>query len=224
MPIPWLNLILVCKLISSELQHHLQASTNTTYKLEVNNLKLELSQGITDKVTWRQVPCSPSEVRTIQAELVLDWMTQFWNDGGPLLILSALYQALNCFIHYGPLLSRESPLGKHIHLDTLIVQIRAVAPKPDERLAKMQKRLCRLLQRYISVVVERGVLSGAVDKIVCRAADDDGDVIKWDVRRKPIGDMTEWNRYQFNWGVPGSSSLEASGVLLPSQSDAPGEH
>lgn len=105
-----------------------------------------------------------------------------------------------------------------------LVQIRAVAPKPDERLAKMQKRLCRLLQRYISVVVERGVLSGAVDKIVCRSADDDGDVIKWDVRRKPIGDMTEWNRYRFDWGVPGSSSLEASGVLLPSQSDAPGEH
>jgi hypothetical protein len=100
MPIPWLNLILVCKLISSELQHHLQASTNTTYKLEVNNLKLELSQGITDKVTWRQVPCSPSEVRTIQVELVLDWMTQFWNDGGPLSILSALYQALNCFASY----------------------------------------------------------------------------------------------------------------------------
>jgi hypothetical protein len=42
--------------------------------------------------------------------------------------------------------------------------------------------------------------------------------------------MTEWNLYQFNWGVPGSSSLEASGVLPeavpklePSQSAAPGE-
>jgi hypothetical protein len=77
-----------------------------------------------------------------------------------------------------------------------------------------KKRLRNDLEDYISIIVNRGVLFGAVDRIVCRSADDDdGDATKWDVHRKTIGDMTEWNRYQFNWGVPGSSSLEASGVL-----------
>jgi hypothetical protein len=35
--------------------------------------------------------------------------------------------------------------------------------------------------------------------------------------------MTEWNVYGFHWGVPGSSSLDASGVLPepePPHSDA----
>ncbi|KAJ7816939.1 hypothetical protein B0H14DRAFT_3877659 [Mycena olivaceomarginata] len=228
LPIPWLDLMLVCKLITKELHHHVHRDTsgNTTYELEVDNLTSLRGRGIAKKVTWRQIPCLPSRVRTLQAELVFISGTQFWGNGGPNPILSQLYQVLNSLIHRGPLLVRQSPLGSNIHLDTLILHLRVVKPDLEEQPPKgywplrnepveqSKKRLRNDLEDYISIIVNRGVLFGAVDRIVCRSADDDdGDATKWDVRRETIGDMAEWNRYQFNWGVPGSSSLEASGVL-----------
>ncbi|KAJ7816940.1 hypothetical protein B0H14DRAFT_2602316 [Mycena olivaceomarginata] len=219
LPVPWLSLMLVCKTIAHELQHHVQTSTNTMYEL-----KVDCSRRLA--TTWRQIPCPPSRARSLQVELCLGWNTRFWGDGGPMPILSALYQVLNCFIHNGPFLDRRSPLDKHIHLDALIVVLRVDEPDAEARrvqgrepydqemVDRWKKVLRRGLKQYISLVVGQGVLSGAVDRIVCQSADDDdGDVTKWDVHRKTIGDMTEWNLYHFNWGVPGSSSLEASGVL-----------
>ncbi|KAJ7816937.1 hypothetical protein B0H14DRAFT_2843706 [Mycena olivaceomarginata] len=206
LPIPWLDLMLVCKLIAKELHHHVHrdASGNTTYKLEVVNLTSSRGRGIAKKVTWRQIPCLPSWVRTLQAELVLISGTQFWGNGGPNAILSQLYQVLNSFIHRGPLLVRQSPLCSNIHLDTLILHLRVVKPDLEEQppkghwplrnepVEKSKKRLRKGLEGYISMIVNRGVLFGAVDRIVCRSADDDdGDATKWDVHRKTIGDMTE---------------------------------
>ncbi|KAJ7816946.1 hypothetical protein B0H14DRAFT_3148426 [Mycena olivaceomarginata] len=48
-----------------------------------------------------------------------------------------------------------------------------------ERVAQMKKRLWNDLERYISRIVMRGVLFGAVDKIVCRLADDATET-KWE--------------------------------------------
>ncbi|KAF8138076.1 hypothetical protein K438DRAFT_1996399 [Mycena galopus ATCC 62051] len=219
--------------------------------LEVDNLGSRY--GIADKVTWHQIPCPPSGVRTLEAELVLNLMTRLWGCGGPNPILSQLYQVLNCFIHNGPLLVKGSPLLQHIHLETLSLRIRVLDVDPDgegrtEPYSKktvdyLKKDIRRDLQRYISEVVERGLLFGAVEKIVMRSADDsEGDltvddggdnataddaddddgcgnatgVTEWEVRYQRIGDMTEWNAYNFHWGVPGSSSLpkpEQSGAL-----------
>ncbi|KAF8135984.1 hypothetical protein K438DRAFT_1786611 [Mycena galopus ATCC 62051] len=213
--IPWLGLLLVCKTISNELQHHVRTSGNTTYKLEVDNPRTYYS--ISNTVTWRRIPCPPSSVRTLEAKLALTSDTRFWGDGGPLGILSALYQVLNCFIHNGPVLSRESPLCGHLHLNILVVQLCVIEPDPEKQLAQAKllqrkKWLRRSLKQFISQVANRGVLFGAVDKIVYRSEDDNGDdeVTEWDVRQTTIGDMTEWNRYNFAWGVPGSSSLPAS--------------
>ncbi|KAF7351215.1 hypothetical protein MSAN_01552600 [Mycena sanguinolenta] len=230
LPISWLNLMLVCKTITDELQHHVHASGNTTYELELDNLHERYS--MTNEVTWRQIPCPPSSVRTLKANLVLRLGTAFGADGGHLPILSDLYQVLNCFIHNGPLLARATPLVKHIHLSTLIVQIRVNEPNPEERRAAgfkpyekstvdaSNKWLRRILEGYISMVVRRGLLFGAVDKILCRWADGqvvgDDKVTEWEVSFKEIGDMTVWNKNNFGWGVPGSSSL----VEQPSQSDA----
>ncbi|KAJ6487946.1 hypothetical protein C8R45DRAFT_261995 [Mycena sanguinolenta] len=229
LPISWLNLMLVCKTITEELRHHVHASGNTTYEIELDNLHEQYSMA--DKVTWRQIPCPPRSVRTLRANLVLRFGTGFGADGGPLPILSDLYQVLNCFIHNGPLLARATPLVKHIHLNTLTVQIRVSDPNHEERRAAgvrpyekstvdaSNKWLRRVLEGYISMVVRRGLLFGAVDKILCRWADgqvvDDDKVTEWEVSFKEIGDMTVWNRYNFGWGVPGSSSLADQ----PSQSD-----
>ncbi|KAJ7266978.1 hypothetical protein B0H12DRAFT_1230088 [Mycena haematopus] len=236
--IPWLSLVLACKTIANELQHHVYTSGNVTYELEVDNLQSPRS--IAHEVTWRRIPCLPSSVRTLQADLVFDWKTRFWGSGGPNSILSELYQVLNCFIHNGPLLVRRSPLVQHLHLETLILQIRVIEPDPEVRRAEgrepytrttvmiLKKWLYVDLKQYISMVVDRGLLFGAVDKILCRAADDDNDdqsgddsacIGQWDISHQTVGDMTEWNTYDFTWGVPGSSSLQ----LDESQSDGTAE-
>ncbi|KAJ7816934.1 hypothetical protein B0H14DRAFT_1390934 [Mycena olivaceomarginata] len=163
-------------------------------------------------------------------------MTKLWGSGGPMPILSQLYQVLNSFIHRGPFLARESPLGRHIRLDALILQLRVAEPDPEEPseymryddvwpVEELEKDLHVNLEVYISRVVDRGLLFGAVDQIVFRFA---GETTKWEVSRQKIGDMREWNAYHFDWGVPGSSSLEASGEFPqpkpePSQSNAPDE-
>jgi hypothetical protein len=119
LPVPWRSLMLVCQTIANELQYHVQTSgnsTDTTYKLEVGSPNGR--RGLA--ATWQQIPCPPSRARTLQVELCLGWNTRFWFNGGPMPILSALYQVLNCFIHNGPFLDRRSPLDKHIRLDALI--------------------------------------------------------------------------------------------------------
>ncbi|KAJ7203170.1 hypothetical protein B0H12DRAFT_1243859 [Mycena haematopus] len=236
--IPWLSLLLVCKTIANELRYHVHTSGNVAYELEVDNLQCRYS--IAHDVTWRRIPCPPSSVRILRADLVFNLETRFWGAGGPMSILSELYQLLNCFIHNGPLLVRGSPLVKHLHLESLILQIRVTDPDPEERRAEgqqpytretvvqMKKWLYSDLKEYISMVVDRGLLFGAVDEISCRAANYDSDdesgddsaiIAQWDISRQTVGDMTEWNTYDFTWGVPGSSSLE----LDESESDATAE-
>ncbi|KAJ6488006.1 hypothetical protein C8R45DRAFT_1213964 [Mycena sanguinolenta] len=227
LPIPWLSLMLVCKTITEELRH-LKASEDTTYELDID-LDNSAYGSIAKTVTWRRIPCPPSSVRTLQANVALHFGTYFWGDGGPTPILSQLYQVLNCFIHNGPLLVRGNPLLKCIRLSTLIVQVSVRGPDPEERrvqrhspyrkaiVDKQKKRHRRELEKYISEVVQRGLLSGAVDKIVCRWAagefDDDDKVTEWEVSKQEIGDMSEWNRYDFEWGVPGSSSLAEQSLV-----------
>ncbi|KAJ6487941.1 hypothetical protein C8R45DRAFT_1213922 [Mycena sanguinolenta] len=233
LPIPWLSLMLVCKTMAEELRHHLYTSGNTTYELEINNLQGK-HRSIAGEVTWQRIPCPPSSVRTLQATLVLHFVTMFWGCGGPNAILSQLYQVLNRFIHNGPLIVRGNPLPKHIHLSTLIVQICVTDPDPEERRAQgrqpydqakvenVKRGHRRQLEKYISEVVERGLLFGAVDKIVCRWAegefDDDEKVTEWEVSFEEIGDMAEWELHDFGWGVPGSSSLAEQ----PSQGNTEG--
>ncbi|KAJ7713852.1 hypothetical protein B0H14DRAFT_665995 [Mycena olivaceomarginata] len=77
---------------------------------------------------------------------------------------------LNRFIHNGPFLKRRSPLDKHIHLDALIVRIRAVAPDPgegrtqgrghydQEAIDNKNNALRFELERFIPMIVSRGVL------------------------------------------------------------------
>ncbi|KAF8135994.1 hypothetical protein K438DRAFT_1997038 [Mycena galopus ATCC 62051] len=212
--IPWLSLMLVCKTFASEVHYHVHASGNTTYELEVDNL--ERDHILAHKVTWRQIPCPPRSARTLHTRLELSSRTWYWA-GGPLPVLSGLYQVLNCFIHNGPLLARKTPLSKHIHLETLILQIRVMKPGFETRPA-MECKLSwhlRKLRSYIRRIVDQGVLFGAVDKIVLRYVNDNDEqrVAEWNISRQTIGNMREWNKYDCAWGVPGSSSLVATGVL-----------
>ncbi|KAJ7846039.1 hypothetical protein B0H14DRAFT_963450 [Mycena olivaceomarginata] len=170
LPIPWLSLMLVCKIIANELRHHIYSvAGNTTYHLEVDNLQNQYA--ISHRVTWRRIPCPPSCVRTLHADLVFDLNTMFWASDGPMPVLTELYQVLNCFIHKGPLLPRRSPLDRHIHLGTLILQVRVIDKRrmPNDVDESKKKQFRRdLEEESISLLVDQGVLFGAVDKIVSR--------------------------------------------------------
>ncbi|KAF8135980.1 hypothetical protein K438DRAFT_1882058 [Mycena galopus ATCC 62051] len=214
--IPWLPLMLVCKTIADELRHHIRhALGNATYHLEVALNKYWRSNWYT--VTWRRIPCSPSSVHTLQIDLVF---TRFWSSGhlsASELTLVELALVLNHFIHKGPMLLRKRPLREHIHLDTLIFQIRIIEGAPDltgphepydkESVDSTEKRLRGDLEQHISRLVEQGVLFGAVDKIVCRPADSGGTETNWDVCRK---DIAPWTHYGSSWGIAGSSSLKSA--------------
>ncbi|KAF7344605.1 hypothetical protein MSAN_01942700 [Mycena sanguinolenta] len=140
-----------------------------------------------------------------------------------MLILSDLYQALNCFIHNGPLLMKPRSLATHIHLETLILQIHMdwyfERYNQPEVIARKEE-LWRELKMYISWVVDQGVLFGAVDRIVCRWMDDNiENVNEWEVCSKTkVDGMALWirNALNFHWGVPSSSSLESKASRVPS--------
>ncbi|KAF7351197.1 hypothetical protein MSAN_01550700 [Mycena sanguinolenta] len=189
LPIPWLSLMLVCKTISNEMQYHIRGYT--TYILEAKNFVSV--QTLADRVTWRGIPCPPSNVRTLEANLYLSLMTHCWATTMPTPVVSDLYQVLNCFIHNGPVLTRRRPLTTHIHLNTLILQIHTERYlelcNPPEVIAAHRKKLWQELQWCITRVVEKGVLFGAVDKIVCQWADGQGtdDATEWEVSSPLIG-------------------------------------
>ncbi|KAF8187027.1 hypothetical protein K438DRAFT_1024639 [Mycena galopus ATCC 62051] len=126
--IPWLSLMLVCKIIADELRNYVHASTNTTYHLEMNNL--ENWHWITSMITWRRIPCPPSCVRRLQVDLVFNTATRFGGSGSSEPFLGDLMRVLNHFIHNGPVLDRKHPLRKHIRLDTLIFQLRIIEGAP----------------------------------------------------------------------------------------------
>ncbi|KAF8187028.1 hypothetical protein K438DRAFT_1765177 [Mycena galopus ATCC 62051] len=207
LPVPWLSLMLVCKTIADELRNYVHASLNTTYHLEVNNLK---NWHWITMITWRRIPCPPSCARKLHVDLIFNTATRFGASGGSEPILGDLLCILNHFIHNGPVLDRKHPLRKHIRLNTLIFQIRVTKgyPRPgeypcsDEETAK--KRLRGDFEQYISRLVEQGILFGAIDKVVCRSADGDGEETTWVVSRR-----SQWTQYDFAWGVSGSSSLRA---------------
>ncbi|KAJ6488005.1 hypothetical protein C8R45DRAFT_930200 [Mycena sanguinolenta] len=149
LPISWFNLILICKTIANEIQHHTrQHSTYSLYVTVDNSLNFDTFASAV--LWWRSLAHRATSARC----------------------------KLIC----------SSPVGCPYLFD----------PK---KVAASKKKLWPDLQRCISRVVDRGVLFGAVDKIVCQWTDD-GDTVGWEVRAQPIGDMTEWGKWNCNWGLP----------------------
>ncbi|KAF7344618.1 hypothetical protein MSAN_01944100 [Mycena sanguinolenta] len=191
LPIPWFSLMLVCRTIAGEMQHYLLE--RSTYTFYIQNFR-----SLAECLCWQRIPCPPSGVRTLQADLMLNPFTMCWraDDDEPPPFVRDLYQIVNTFVRNGPLMTRERPLTKPIHLDTFIVKIcpdvlmflkRKVQPRDDHG---WKEQIWPEMQWCISWIVNRGVLFGAVDKIVCEWADD-GDRVEWEVRPPVVGDMTE---------------------------------
>ncbi|KAJ6488002.1 hypothetical protein C8R45DRAFT_1074464 [Mycena sanguinolenta] len=116
------------------------------------------------------------------------------HDNEPTPLIHNLCKVLKTFIQNGPLVTRERPLTQRIHLDTLIAH--SVKINRDTFMfvlgvdREWKEKLWPDMQQCISWVVDRGVLFGTVDKIVCEWVDD-GDRVEWEVRPPTIGDMME---------------------------------
>lgn len=208
--IPWLNLMLSCKALAIELRATMQEDAfknnerNLTYVVD-----LQATRGGSDlgAVTWRQLPCSPSQVRYVEAYYNTACGIKAWGDGGPMGITSGLYQTLNHLIHCGPKLEKERLLPKTMHIEKLrlMTEDRGV---PAEEKEKQNYRFARqtdpvtalyVLGGIVGEVNNTGVLRGFVDAIQLTTADE---VLNWYPAKKEVGSIpTDWDRYGFEWGM-----------------------
>ncbi|KAJ6487998.1 hypothetical protein C8R45DRAFT_262922 [Mycena sanguinolenta] len=189
LPIPWFSLMLVCKTTASEMQQYVRERSTYTCFIP-SPLTFSRFCSLSECLYWMWIPCPPSRVRTLQANLMLHPFMKCWSadDNEPTPLIHDLCKMLKTFIQNGPLVTRERPLTRRIHLDTLIVKINRdtfMFVLGADR--EWKEKLWPDMQRCISWVVDRGVLFGAVDKIVCEWVDD-GDRVD---RPPTIGDMME---------------------------------
>ncbi|KAJ6487993.1 hypothetical protein C8R45DRAFT_262814 [Mycena sanguinolenta] len=117
LPIPWFSLMLVCRTITNEMRHYVRG--RSTYSF------LIITTGFYTTMDWlalERIPCPPSAVHTLQANLMLHCFTTCWraDDDEPTPLMNELCQMVNTFIRKGPLVTRERALSRPIHLDTLI--------------------------------------------------------------------------------------------------------
>ncbi|KAJ6487978.1 hypothetical protein C8R45DRAFT_1074450 [Mycena sanguinolenta] len=163
-----------------------------TVKSVANGIKISLGLQIHPKISW-----SPSlGLPILHDPIPFAWL--HWTTG------------VKPFVPDGPY--------KPLHRLTYAVQIHTEQYlklcNPPEVTAGHKGRIWQELQQGISQVVDKGVLFGAVDKIVCRWADGQGrdDAIEWEVSSPLTGNMAKWNASNFHWGVPGSSSLASQAI------------
>ncbi|KAF7344623.1 hypothetical protein MSAN_01944600 [Mycena sanguinolenta] len=157
--------MLVCKTITNEMQHYVQGRSTYTFLTMASGF-----DSLAQCVGWQQIPCSPSTVRTLQANLIASFWTKWWwqGDDEPTPLISDLSHPLG--------FDFANPSGW-------------VASQRESEVER-KKELWPDVQRCISWVVDRGLLFGAVYKIVCEWADD-GDRVKWEVLPLTIDATTE---------------------------------
>jgi len=123
--IPWVNLLLTCKAISTGIIVYLDVLSKVD-KEEHRTWTLDLaaSHNILKPALWRQIPCHPARAEILVANIdFADGHTSFWGDGGPMPIVRQLYQTLNRILHYGPAFGRQVPLLQPLRLKTLVLHV-----------------------------------------------------------------------------------------------------
>jgi hypothetical protein len=123
--IPWVNLLLTCKSISTEIIAFLDIGSSLgNEERRTWNIELTASDGgALRPALWRQIPCHPARAEILVANIgFASESTQFWGCGGPMSIVRNLYQTLNRILHYGPAFGRQIPLSQPLRLKTLVLR------------------------------------------------------------------------------------------------------
>ncbi|KAK6396347.1 hypothetical protein LTR65_009431 [Meristemomyces frigidus] len=207
--IPWLNLMLACRTIGTELRRHFRSfdllDTEDERRAYVVDLLPTADGSCLQQVLWRRIPCPPLQARRVKANLHGQHIErlQFAGRGGPSLLLRGLYQTLNYFIHCGRLLDSDRPLPWHVHLREVVVVFQAGNSHDEPRVIALElpkwHQEFEELANFLAGAVHAGFLYGFVDKITLTYG---ADVRTWNVEWKErVGLRERYQQYGFGWGI-----------------------
>ncbi|KAH8657672.1 hypothetical protein BX600DRAFT_438863 [Xylariales sp. PMI_506] len=204
MNLPWINLLLTCRLIYEELSAYIASpGAERTYVLNLVRAAHVLGPAI-----WQRVPCPPSHVRVLHVNIDFrNERVQFWGDGGPRPIVRQLYQTLNCLLHYGPVFTRREPLPQPLKLERLVIHL--VAGKADPEGYTHQARIEHIC-RFAQQLKRTGLLCGYIDHLV---VSDTTQGTSQHVTVEPVQHAAvpaHWHGYGFEWGVEGGNRVTLS--------------
>lgn len=207
--VPWLNLSLSCRQISSELRSHVQDyqssndQVNRTYEVDLDIFR-QLGERAIRTATWRQIPCAPAQVRSIIMNVRIGSGPGPWTEGGPASLARAIFQILNRTVHLGPRIFSTSLLPDHMKLTDLYINVDigrytdfpARGCQTDPRLNWFR------FQEGWKEISRTGFLTGFVETTRLRSIGDGSDEIEVPTTRQerstPVG---YWRGYGFQWGI-----------------------
>ncbi|KAI1742791.1 hypothetical protein F4680DRAFT_411751 [Xylaria scruposa] len=207
--VPWVNLLHTCKYINTELGAYMSSplilgdEVNRTYTMDIYGTAGKALRS----TTWKNIPCSPSNVNTILVNIHIDRRSQrrpihVRGDGGPRPVVRQLYQTLNLLLHNGPILSRASPLQQPLKLKNLDVHLIVTSDGvPDAPIpADTGLKWCLVTLKNV------GLLKGYIDHV--NIDNEDGHTELAIEAVDNAGVPNSWDRYGFEWGQNHGNSVE----------------
>jgi hypothetical protein len=171
----YLNLMLTCRQLHSEISHFLQAIKEPN--VPPTRLLLQISYPhITP--TWLSLPLPPTQVNTLHMTIKIDQLYHPSLISRPPSnpILHALTSVLASYISHGPFFNRSAPLSGKLHLDTVRLTISPPRPYedlthiygfPEQQLGMLYSDFLTYLQRF----ARSGVAWGRIDAFEVRLGD-----------------------------------------------------
>lgn len=204
--VPWVNLLLTCKYVNFEVAAYMSLHNEDlrTYTVDIH----ASSCGFLRSSTLQKIPCSPSKVNTVLANIRIDFEPhheyfQIVGDGGLMPIVRQLYQTLNLLLHNGPVLSRASPLRHPLKLKNL--DIRAVVTSDDGSKPR-RSNISWNLKWILQALRNSGLLQGYVGYV--HIIDEDGHTELAIEAVDKAGVPTSWDGYGFEWGPNHDNSVK----------------
>ncbi|KAK0338254.1 hypothetical protein LTR02_005968 [Friedmanniomyces endolithicus] len=206
--LPWLSAMLSCRTIAHEMQSLMRDHKEGDSKYTTYVMAAELGNGGDDvrDVTWRRLPCAPSDAEVLIIECGAE-SDDFepWGDGGPRNIVRSMYQTLNLFLHCGPRLDPTKPLPSgHVHLRELVVnvrmrgEIRQYFSMSGEPVKFSRSAYTLIRDMILRPLCYTGLLVGYVDRAVISDGKEESEM---PLKAERGGVPEHWHRYGFEWGV-----------------------
>ncbi len=214
--IPWLNLLLTCRIISSELRSYLRESAclkhneNRTYVLDLKVLGSQV-QKPRRTIIWRRIPCAPNEANCLVMNVSTRPEPGPWTEGGPASLARALHQVLNHTVHLGPRMVRDTLLEKHMELQDLLinVEIGSTCSSPAIGCDSDPKFNWGLFKGAWTKVSRTGFLFGYFELI--RLKNNENEEVEVRPQWQKVPSVPgHWRNYGYDWGI---ESLQCAGYF-----------
>jgi hypothetical protein len=201
--LPWLHLRLTCKAVAEDLERYMSsesflgADENHTLVVDIIAAKHRLGSA-----SLRRVPCQPSHIQGLVANLDFRDRVRFWGNGGLMGIVRDLYQTLNWILHYGPVFTRQSPLAEPLRLKTLAIRVTTGAELSENSTVHERFRFEKFwkISDFIRTLRGAGFLWGYIDNI--SVSDELGHENHYQVEQVANARVPRhWDRYGFEWGL-----------------------